>query len=66
MKMIKKVGIRNLKTNLSRLLKEKEPLAVTNNGRTIGVYLPLADNEDLSLTELLGRVDKQYIVGVED
>lgn len=41
------VGIRDLKENLSRLLKSGDPLVVTERGRPVDVILPYADMMNL-------------------
>ena len=53
-----RVGIRDFKTNLSRHLNNKQPITVTNNGKPVGIYLPLAEDSDRDLEELLTSADK--------
>lgn len=55
---IRRVGIRDLKTNLSQHLKRQEPIAVTNNGKTIGIYLPTLEDEESRIENLLENATK--------
>ncbi|NJL52936.1 MAG: prevent-host-death family protein [Hydrococcus sp. SU_1_0] len=57
MSQIKQVGIRNLKAKLSEHLNAQEPIAVTNNGRMIGIYLPMVSDRDEELQMLLEKAN---------
>lgn len=57
MSQIKQVGIRNLKAKLSEHLNAQEPIAVTNNGRTIGIYLPIVSDRDRELPLMLEQAN---------
>lgn len=58
MSAIKKVGIRSLKAKLSEHISSNEPIAVTKNGRTVGFYLPVGDEEE-EITLMLDRANSK-------
>lgn len=58
MNEITRVGVKDFKTNLSRHLNKGEPITITNNGKAVGIYLPIEDDSDRNLERLLEDADK--------
>ncbi len=58
--MARRVGIRELRAQLASLLELATPIEVTRHGRTIGLYVPLPQQVELSdrarLQEAGGRL----------
>ena len=55
---IEKVGIRNLKAKLSKYINSNKPIAVTKNGRTVGFYLPIY-NDEPAISLMLEQANSQ-------
>ncbi len=51
--MARRVGIRELRAQLASLIELATPIEVTRHGRTIGLYVPLPQQAELSDRERL-------------
>ena len=51
--MAVRVGIRELRARLASHLESATPIVVTRHGRTVGLYVPLPQESDLSERERL-------------
>ena len=51
--MVVRVGIRELRARLASHLESATPIEVTRHGRTVGLYVPLPQESDLSERERL-------------
>jgi hypothetical protein len=51
-------GLREIRSNMTELLGDKEPVLVTRRGRIVGLYLPLGDADGIpqGLRRELGRM----------
>lgn len=57
--MASRVGIRELRAQLSSHLETSTPIEVTRHGRTIGLYVPLPQHPDLTDREQLIEAGRQ-------
>jgi prevent-host-death family protein len=48
------IGVRDLKENLSRFLRGKDPLVITDHGQPVDVILPYADM--MNLVEIIDEI----------
>jgi len=63
--MTQRIGVRELRENLSLFLESNEPLEVTRHGQTIGFFIPIpkksGQDQRKSLLEAGKRMDDELI-----
>ena len=63
--MAARVGIRELRARLASHLESATPIEVTRHGRTIGLYVPLPQDSDLSEREKLLEAGRRMQLELE-